>query len=96
MKPGMSFGITEQEIETVLRRNMASVVVSQDKPIALLAMEIYRELDSHDQDRVTQAAIKAGKDLDDQTDSVLDEIRAMLVERGIIRPGLSSGHAEHR
>jgi hypothetical protein len=89
MNAGMSFGATEQDIETVLRENAAIIARPKGKPIALMATEIHAEFDAGDQERVTQAAQNAGTGIIEQIDAAHDEIRAVLVERGILKPRMA-------
>lgn len=80
----MAFGITEDDIESVLHANVLRVANSNGKNFAAMASEIYGEFDEADFDRVAQAALDSGVEMDEQTEAAYAEIAVILMERGIL------------
>lgn len=78
---GMAFGISEDDIENVLRRNWAKVD-AQGESFEKMAERLFNEIDH---DRVESAALDSGDDLGEQTDGAYQEIETILVEMGIMK-----------
>lgn len=76
-----AFQITEIDIENVLRNYSLRVADTQGKSFETMAAELIDEIDC---ERVEKAALKAGCDLDEQTQGAHDEIKKILVELGIL------------
>jgi hypothetical protein len=84
------FGISEEDVETVLRRNAARVHNPTNKSLADLARELF---DGINADAVEAAALENSCDLDEQTDHAHDEIERQLVEQGAILAQCASAPA---
>lgn len=82
MSLSMAFGITEDDISTVLRANWAKVANTDGKDFEEMASDLIVEIDA---DRVASAALDGGTEVDDQTDAAHEEIRKILIEDGVIK-----------
>lgn len=78
----MAFEITEDDICSVLRQNWALVGNTKGLAFEAMATELLGRLDH---DRIASAALKGGVDLDDQVSAAHAEIRAILVEQGVLK-----------
>lgn len=74
--------VTEEDIEDVLRENSLLVVDSGGATFAAMAAGILYTLDCG---RVSAAAVAGGDDMESQTEASHREIRAILVETGVLK-----------
>ncbi len=75
-----AFEITPEDIEAVLHANLPQVVFD-GRSVDEMAADLIDELDA---ERIEQAALRSGCDLNDQTQGAHDEIAALLREMGVI------------
>lgn len=86
MTMGTAFGISEDDIETVLRQNATQVASSGGIPFEQMAEHIFSEwAGGVEHGRIEDAALNGGVDMDEQTDAAHAEIRAILVEQGVLK-----------
>ena len=78
---GTAFQISEEDIENVLHEYWARVSNSRGQSFEQMASELFNEIDHG---RVEKAALDSGIDLDVQTNGALKEIKAILVEKGVL------------
>lgn len=84
--PAIGFGISEDDIETVLRQNSAQVVNSQRLSFEALAALIFDEWSGGiEHDQIEAAALDGGLTMDEQTTAAYAEIRQILVESGHLK-----------
>jgi hypothetical protein len=76
-----SFGISEEDIESVLSKHWARVANSDGKSFEDMAGDLFAHLDAG---AIERAALKGGVDLDDQTEAAYEEIERQLVARGVL------------
>lgn len=76
-----AFGISEEDIENVLRKHWARVANTDGKSFADMADELFTSIDAS---AVEQAALKGGVELDAQTDAAHSEIERQLVRQGVL------------
>ena len=77
-----AFGITDEDIMTVLCGNALHVTNSDGKPFEVMAAELLGDIDH---DAVALAAINASSDLDEQTTAAHLEITRQLVVMGVLK-----------
>lgn len=77
----MAFGIDEQDIENVLQAHSLRVTNTRGLSFASMAAELLPDIDA---ERVAEAALEGGDELDEQTSAAYEEIHAILVEQGVI------------
>lgn len=80
-----AFGITEDDVSNVLRAN-SKALLDSTRDLDKYASQIFDELTGEDLDRVAQAALDSGVELDEQTDGAYTEMRTLLTERGVLLP----------
>ena len=80
-----AFEVTSEDVFNVLLANSVKVTNSEGKPFDVMAEEILSGWNETETDRVAKAALNSGVDLDAQTDGAHEEIRAILIERGILK-----------
>lgn len=85
MSLSMAFGITEEDITTVLRQNAAQVAKSNGVPFDIMGEQIFNDWTDLEFDRVAKAALDGGVEMDDQVEAAYAEIRDILVEQGILK-----------
>jgi hypothetical protein len=86
MSLSMAFGISETDVFVVLRQNAALVTNSEGKTFDQMADDIFDSwVGGVEPDRIAQAALDGGTDMDEQTTAAHAEIRAILVEEGILK-----------
>lgn len=85
MNLATAFGIAEEDIEAVLRANWSAVADSKGLSFEDMADVIFQGIGSAHHDRIACAALDAGCDMDKQTAAAHGEIRAILVEIGILK-----------
>lgn len=78
-----AFGITPDDVATVLSKNWARVGNARGMSFDALGELL---LDGLDADLVEREALKGGVDLDDQTTAAHVEIERQLVESGFLDP----------
>lgn len=78
---GTAFGVSEEDVEAVLQAYSMRVTNTRGKSFEAMAEELIDEIDHA---RVEKAALRAGCDLEDQIKAAFDEIKAILVEQGIL------------
>ncbi len=78
---GTAFGISEEDIESVLRAYSQRVVDTKGRSFEAMAEELIDEIDHA---RVEKAALRSEGDLEDQIKAAFDEIKAILVELGVL------------
>jgi len=81
MTTGIAFGVSEEDVENVLRAYSLRVTDTQGKSFETMATELIDEIDHA---RVDQAAQRAGCDPEDQVRAAFDEIKTILVEMGVL------------
>jgi len=87
MSLAMAFGITETDIETVLRQNSLRIANSDGRSFSEMAESIHDDwCGGPEFDRIASAALDGGTDMDDQTDAAHSEIKAILIEDGVLKP----------
>lgn len=90
MPVNQAFGISEEDIATVLRTNAACLANPAVVDVDDLAAKLLDAFDPADHDRVAMAALDADisgdddEDLQAQTNEAYVEIRAILVEQGVL------------
>ena len=77
-----AFGITDEDVMTVLCANALHVTNSDGKPFDVMAAELLGDLDH---DAVAMAAINASIDVDEQTTAAHLEITRQLVTMGVLK-----------
>lgn len=86
MSLSMAFGISEQDVFNVLHDNAAMIANSDGKTIDQMSEDIFDGwVGGVEPDRIAQAALDGGNDMDSQTNAAYAEIRAILVEEGILK-----------
>lgn len=85
MSLSMAFGITEEDITTVLRQNAVQVANSNGDPFDIMGEQIFNDWTDLEFDRVAKAALDGGVEMDDQVEAAYAEIRDILVEQGILK-----------
>lgn len=93
MSLDQAFGITEEDVETVMQNNAVHVANSQGLSFEVMASTIFGDWSSDIHDRIASAALAAdaepGADDEEilmtQTDAAHAEIRIILVEQGILK-----------
>ncbi len=85
MSLDMAFGINEEDITTVLRQNAAQVANTNGVPFDVLGEQLFNDWTDLESYRVAKAALEGGLDLDEQTEAAYMEIRAILVEKGVLK-----------
>ena len=80
-----AFGITEVDIETVLRNNAAQVANAAGQSFELMSEKIFDDWTDIEHNRIANAALDGGVDMDDQTNAAHAEIRTILVEQGVLK-----------
>lgn len=80
-----AFGITEVDIETVLQQNAAQVANADGQSFESMSEKIYDDWTDIEHNRIADAALDGGVDMDDQTNAAHAEIRAILVEQGVLK-----------
>lgn len=85
MSLSMAFGITEEDIATVLRQNAAQVANSNGVPFDIMGEQIFNDWTDLEFDRVAKAALDGGVEMDDQVEAAYAEIRDILIEQGILK-----------
>ena len=80
-----AFGISEEDVENVLRRH-ASRLRLVTAPSGTLGYTAVAEklFDAIDQSAVERAALKGGVELEEQTDATYDEIERQLVSQWVL------------
>lgn len=76
-----AFGITEEDLENVLRKHWARIVNSGGKSFEHMADDLFSSIDEA---AVEGAALKGGVELEEQTDAAYEELERQLVERGVL------------
>ena len=82
MTTATAFGITEEDVEQVLREHTHRVNNSAGKSFETLACELIDEIDH---ERVAQAALDSGTEMDQQITGALGEIKTILVKIGALK-----------
>ena len=77
-----AFGITDEDVMTVLCANALHVTNSDGKPFDVMAAELLGDIDH---DAVALAAINASTDIDEQTTAAHLEITRQLVTMGVLK-----------
>ena len=77
-----TFGITDEDVMTVLCANALHVTNSDGKPFDVMAAELLGDIDH---DAVALAAINASTDVDEQTTAAHLEITRQLVTMGVLK-----------
>lgn len=85
MSLSMAFGITEEDITTVLRQNAVQVANSNGVPFDIMGEQIFNDWTDLEFDRVAKAALDGGVEMDDQVEAAYAEIRDILVEQGVLK-----------
>lgn len=85
MSLSMAFGISEDDLATVLEMHAAHVANTNGVPFSVMAEQLFNDWSSTEFDRVAAAALDGGVDMDDQTSAAYEEIRAILVEQGVLK-----------
>ena len=67
-----AFGVTEEDIENVLRANSLRLETRNGEPFDLLAEQIFGSFSDEDFSGIERVALKASTDLDEQTGDALD------------------------
>lgn len=76
-----AYQVSDEDIENVLQNYSLRVTDTQGKSFETMAAELINQIDAA---RVEKAALRAGIDLDEQTQAANDEIKTILVELGIL------------
>ncbi len=76
-----AFQVTEEDVENVLQNYSLRVTDTNGKSFASMAAELICEIDEV---RVEKVALKAGCELGEQTQGAHDEIKKILVEKGVL------------
>jgi hypothetical protein len=77
-----AFGISEDDIETVLRQQWARVANSDGKTFEQMASDLFNDIDHG---AVEKAALNGGTEMDEQTTAAYEEIEKQLVARGALK-----------
>ena len=77
-----AFGITDEDVMTVLCANALHVTNSDGKPFDVMAAELLGDIDH---DAVALAAINASTEIDEQTTAAHLEITRQLVTMGVLK-----------
>lgn len=85
MSLSMAFEITEDDIETVLQQNATQVANTGGKSFEDMASQLHSDWVGSELDRIANAALDGGVEMDEQTDAAHAEIRAILVEQGVLK-----------
>lgn len=80
-----AFEATDEDIVQVLRDNAVQVANTNGVPFWAMAENILADWGPDTYARVAKAALSAGTSLDDQTTAAQAEIRAILVETGVLK-----------
>ena len=81
-----AFGISEEDIENVLRANSLRLEAQSGEPLDLLAEQIFGGFSDDDLARIERVALKASTDLDEQTSAACEEITRLLERDGWLKP----------
>jgi hypothetical protein len=76
-----AFGISEDDIEAVLRKNGARMVNAAGRSFEQVAEDLFDDIDHG---LVERAALKSSTDLDEQTTAAHEEIERQLVQLGVL------------
>lgn len=76
-----AFQIISDDVETVLNNFHLRMLDSRGQSNEVLAVELLNEIDTS---RVVKAALDSSTDLDEQTSAAHAEIKAILVEIGVL------------
>lgn len=79
-----AFGITEDDVATVLCANEEMLSRRGNRTLEEYADEIFGDLEADDFDRIAKAALDASVELDEQTIAAHEELRCILVENGTL------------
>lgn len=79
---GFAFEITTDDIENVLRQNVAKVANSHGQTFEQIAETLHDQLDL---DEAESAALDAGGDMDNQTEAAYANLRRQLVSNGTLK-----------
>lgn len=85
MSLSQAFGITEEDLETVLCSNALQVANSDGKSFEDMSTEFFSSWPSKYHDRVASAALDASCDIEGQTEAAHAEIRLIFVETGVLK-----------
>lgn len=86
MDISMAFGITEEDICTVLLKNVSQVANSDGKSFEDMADAIFNNwCGGVEFDRIAGAALDGGTEMNDQTEAAHAEIREILLEQGVLK-----------
>lgn len=85
MSMAQAFGITEDDLEIVLRNNAVHVANADGKSFEEMSHDIFNDWHEEFHDRVADAALKASCDMGEQTDAAHAEIREIFVETGVLK-----------
>ncbi|KVP39965.1 hypothetical protein [Burkholderia ubonensis] len=85
MNLSTAFGITEEDIANVLRQNAVHVANSNGMSFAAMSEQLYNDWTNVELARVAKAALNGGVEMDQQTTAAHGEIRAILVEQGVLK-----------
>lgn len=80
----MAFGITEEDLTYVLRQNAMHVANSKGVSFDAMGEQIFNDWSDTEFGRIEKAALDGGVEMDDQTEAAYGEIRAILVEQGVL------------
>lgn len=80
-----AFEATDEDVFLVLRNNALQVANTDGVPFETMAEQLIASFDFDDQLRVAQAALDGGCELEEQTVAAHAEIRAILLERGVLK-----------
>lgn len=78
---GQAFGISEEDVVSVLEANLGAIVNRGSQPLDDMAHDLLGRIDHG---AVERAALKGGVDLDEQTEAAHEEIRRQLLCMGIL------------
>ena len=78
-----AFGISEEDVEIVLRANWARVGNTEGKSLELMASDLFAGLDDG---AIEKAALDGGTEMDDQITAACAEIERQLVADGVLEP----------
>jgi hypothetical protein len=76
-----AYQVSDEDIENVMQSYSLRVTDTQGKSFETMAAELINTIDCT---RVEKAALRAGNDLDDQTQAANEEIKKILVELGVL------------
>jgi hypothetical protein len=80
----MAFGITVEDVRTVLKNNADKLVNQSGHSIEAMAALIYHGLDEDELDDIALAAMDAFVDGKPETDGAHRALRTLLVKRGFL------------